>query len=165
MTTFRINSCCATWWPNLQLMQVAPPGGQICNLSGQLFNLCDNSRSWSQLLDPLCLWQCLVKTSPLAMLCIYTLRQYPWQRNVNDESLFRVQFRVCIDSTLRSYLCLKLAECGWLWKHVLSTVCSSRKSVPNCDTYGPLHKLIIIIWAYIPFKLYVEIILPFSSML
>ena len=21
-----------TWWPNLQLMQVAPSGGQICNL-------------------------------------------------------------------------------------------------------------------------------------
>ena len=24
------NTCCVTWWPHLQLMQVAPPGGQIC---------------------------------------------------------------------------------------------------------------------------------------
>ena len=22
---------CATWWPNMQLMQVVPSGGQICN--------------------------------------------------------------------------------------------------------------------------------------
>ena len=25
------NASCATWWPNLQLMQVAPPGDQFRN--------------------------------------------------------------------------------------------------------------------------------------
>jgi len=28
---FVINAIGAIWWPNLQLMQVAPSGGQICN--------------------------------------------------------------------------------------------------------------------------------------
>merc|ERR1711911_451456 len=29
---FATNASGAIWWPNLQLMQVAPSGGQICNL-------------------------------------------------------------------------------------------------------------------------------------
>ena len=30
-TKFWTNPSCATWWPNMQLIQVAPSGGQICN--------------------------------------------------------------------------------------------------------------------------------------
>ena len=31
MTKFCTSPSCATWWQNLQLMQVVPSGGQICN--------------------------------------------------------------------------------------------------------------------------------------
>ena len=31
MAKFTTNASCATFWPNLQLMQVAPTGGQIYN--------------------------------------------------------------------------------------------------------------------------------------
>ena len=32
MQVMKTNASGAIWWPNLQLMQVAPSGGQICNL-------------------------------------------------------------------------------------------------------------------------------------
>ena len=32
VTKYPTNASGANWWPNLQLMQVAPSGGQICNL-------------------------------------------------------------------------------------------------------------------------------------
>ena len=31
MTKFWTNPSCAVWWPNMQLIQVVPSGGQICN--------------------------------------------------------------------------------------------------------------------------------------
>ena len=31
ITKFWTNPSCATWWPNMQLMQVVPSGRQICN--------------------------------------------------------------------------------------------------------------------------------------
>ena len=31
MAKFATNACGVIWWPTLQLMQVAPSGGQICN--------------------------------------------------------------------------------------------------------------------------------------
>ena len=31
MQVMKTNASGAIWWPNLQLMQVAPSGGQICN--------------------------------------------------------------------------------------------------------------------------------------
>ena len=83
MTMFCTNASGATWWPNLQLMQVAPPGGQICNrcnkrllvtsflinASGatwwpnlQIMKMKTSCRDYSRYgvntLGPLCLWQC-----------------------------------------------------------------------------------------------------------
>ena len=31
MDKFSTNACGATWWPNFQLIQVVPPGGQLFN--------------------------------------------------------------------------------------------------------------------------------------
>merc|ERR1712015_470273 len=83
---FATNASGTIWWPYLQLMQVAPSGGHICNLckwrhlvaifatnaSGAILwpNLqlilvvpycCQvQSKLRSQFLGPLCLWQCFL---------------------------------------------------------------------------------------------------------
>ena len=83
MAKFATHASGAIWWPILQLMQVAPFGGQICNLckwrhlvvkfatnasgaiwltntSGILFSWRDNSSFRCYTLGPLCLWQCFI---------------------------------------------------------------------------------------------------------
>ena len=56
MAKFATNASGAIWWPNLQLMQVAPYGGQICyKCKCQV-----QSKLRSQFLGPLYLWQCFL---------------------------------------------------------------------------------------------------------
>ena len=67
MAKFGTHASSAIWWPILQLMQVAPSGGQIwlTNASGILFSWRDNSSPRCYALGPLCLWQCFSNTLPL----------------------------------------------------------------------------------------------------
>merc|ERR1712016_460060 len=64
-------SSCAIWWPNLQLMQVAPSGGQICKLCKWrhlVAKFATNARSHlvaniSTLASGVIWWQCATNAS------------------------------------------------------------------------------------------------------
>ena len=49
MTKCWTNASCATWWPNLQLMQVAPPVEQICNHCKYLHVVANIWKQWMRL--------------------------------------------------------------------------------------------------------------------
>ena len=49
MTKCWTNAFCATWWPNLQLMQVAPPVEQICNHCKYLHVVANIWKQWMRL--------------------------------------------------------------------------------------------------------------------
>ena len=71
VANFRTNASGATWWPNLELMQVAPSGGQIWMLPCGCWIL---SNSRSQFLRPLCLWQCFLVICPFSHVFLHMFR-------------------------------------------------------------------------------------------
>ena len=59
VANFANNASGAIWWPNFQLMQVAPSGGQICNLCSRamlLPNLVQVTESFSGSVVPLAMF-------------------------------------------------------------------------------------------------------------
>ena len=77
-----LNRCiCATWWPNLQLMQVAPPVEQICNHCKYLHVVANIWKQWMRLhMAKLssCKWQVAPSSGQIC-------NQFKWRHLVNYE--------------------------------------------------------------------------------